>query len=149
MNLEREVSIIVRSFVLRVQALAQRAALSQIESALNLAVSRYVSRDLAVSTRPRSARLAKRSQQDIEALSLRLIAFIDRSPGLRVEEINRLLGTETRELARPIRQLISHGTLRFEGRNRARRYFVVQKHGPSGVLRLSTVGDAHAAQVAA
>jgi hypothetical protein len=149
MNLEREAFIVVRRFVLRVQELARRAALSQIESAMNLAVSRYVSRDLAVSTRTRPARLAKRSEQDIEALSLRLVAFIDRNPGLRVEEINRQLGTETRELVRPIRQLISRGTLRCEGRNRARRYFLVQKHAPSGMRRLSTVGDLHTAQVAA
>ncbi|MGH9889636.1 MAG: hypothetical protein ACREBE_29160 [bacterium] len=149
MNLEREASIIVRRFVVRVQELARRAALSQIESALNVAAARYGSHAVAVPMRALSGRLAKRSQQDIEALSLRLVAFIERNPGLRVEEINRQLGTETRELVRPIRQLVSGGTLRCEGRNRARRYFVVQKHAPSGVLRLSTAGDAHAAQVAA
>jgi hypothetical protein len=147
MNLEREASIIVRRFVVRVQELARLAALLHIESALNVAAAR--SRAVAVPTRASSGRLAKRSQQDIEALSLRLVAFIDRNPGLRVEEINRQLGTETRELVRPIRQLVSGGTLRCEGRNRARRYFLVSRRAPSTVLRLPTADDRRTGQVAA
>jgi len=149
MNLEREVYIIVRQFVARVQELAQRAALLQVEAALNVAAARHGSRGITTHTRTRPARLANRSQGDLEALSLRLVALIEQNPGLRVEEINRRLQTETRELVRPIRELVSTGTLRFEGRNRARRYFVVPKRAPLGVVRLPTTGDRPAGQVAA
>jgi hypothetical protein len=149
MNFEREAMIIVRRFVVRIQELAQRAALVQIESALNIATARHRSRGNAMRTRPRSAGQAKRSQEDIEDLSLRLVAFIERNPGLRVEEINRRLGTETRELALPIRQLVRRGALRGEGRKRATRYFVVVMRAPSEVVRLPIGGDPRLAEVAA
>jgi predicted DNA-binding transcriptional regulator len=53
-----------------------------------------------------------------------LVTFVEKHPGLRVEEINRALGTETRELALPIRRLVATGILRMQGQKRGARYSV-------------------------
>ena len=46
-----------------------------------------------------------------------------RHPGLRIEQINKELGTQTRDLALPLRKLISEGAVRTEGEKRSTQYF--------------------------
>ena len=45
------------------------------------------------------------------------------SPGLRIEQINKAMGTNTTELALPLRKLVADGALKTEGQRRATKYF--------------------------
>ena len=65
----------------------------------------------------------KRSPEELEALAGRFAAFVQANPGLRIEQINKLLGTETRDLTLPIRKLIADGVIRAKGRKRSTTYF--------------------------
>jgi hypothetical protein len=85
----------------------------------------------ALSATPASARASrqdsvshpsKRTSQDLEVLSERLLSFVAESPGLRIEQINHRLGTTTRELALPIRKLTSSGRLVARGHRRSTTY---------------------------
>ena len=49
------------------------------------------------------------------------------SEGLRIEEINRELGTTTKDLALPIRKLVADGMLAAKGQRRATKYFPGRK----------------------
>lgn len=73
----------------------------------------------------------KRKPEEIEALRERLRAYIKENPGQRIEEINAALGTSTSEVQRPIKHLLSAGSIRTEGQLRATRYFPKGK-GVSG-----------------
>jgi hypothetical protein len=73
--------------------------------------------------RPPGTRGPKRSPERLEALASELAAYVAAKPGLRIEQINKELGTTTYELALPIRKLIAAGRLATEGRRRSTTYF--------------------------
>ncbi len=77
--------------------------------------------------RPRGGRGAKRTSADLEALSERFAAFVKANPGMRIEQINKQLGTTTKDLALPIRKLISEGQISAKGQKRSTTYFAGKK----------------------
>ncbi len=65
----------------------------------------------------------KRPPAELEALQSRVLEFIAQSPGLRIEQINRELGTTTKDLALPIRKLVAEKMISTKGAKRATTYF--------------------------
>jgi predicted transcriptional regulator len=53
--------------------------------------------------------------------------FVAKHPGLRIEQINKQLGTTTKDLALPIRKLIADGSLKAKGKKRSTTYFAGSK----------------------
>ena len=53
----------------------------------------------------------------------RFLTFVRTNPGLRIEQINKQLGTTTKDLALPIRKLISEGAIAAKGQKRSTMYF--------------------------
>ncbi|HEY1546689.1 MAG TPA: hypothetical protein VGG28_02660 [Kofleriaceae bacterium] len=80
----------------------------------------------AASRAPRLARGKgeKRNSATLGALSDKFTDFVAKNPGLRIEEINKKLGTTTKDLALPIRKLVAEGTLKTHGEKRATTYSV-------------------------
>ncbi len=66
---------------------------------------------------------AKRDPKALEALVGKVGDFIAKHPGLRVEEINKQLGTTTKELALPIKKLIEAKTIKAKGQRRSTKYY--------------------------
>jgi predicted transcriptional regulator len=62
-------------------------------------------------------------------MSEKFAAFVKANPGLRIEQINKQLGTTTKDLALPIRKLISEGMLKAKGQKRSTTYFPGKKKG--------------------
>jgi predicted transcriptional regulator len=52
---------------------------------------------------------------------------VKNNPGLRIEQINKQLGTTTKDLALPIRKLISDGVVSAKGQKRSTTYFPGRK----------------------
>jgi hypothetical protein len=69
------------------------------------------------------AKGAKRPPGEISQLKEKVFSYITSSPGQRIEQINKELGTSTRELSLPLKKLISEGAVRTEGEKRATTYF--------------------------
>ncbi len=65
----------------------------------------------------------KRSSDELEGLADRFVEYVHKNPGLRIEQINRELGTSTKDLALPIRKLIAEGIIKGKGEKRSRQYF--------------------------
>jgi hypothetical protein len=106
----------VSEFVAQVTDLARRAALNSLESALGRnTILRGRSR--------RTASGGRRSPDDLDRLRDQFVSFVAKHPGLRIEQINKELGTKTRELALPIRKLIADGTIKTKGKKRSTTYF--------------------------
>ena len=51
------------------------------------------------------------------------VEFVTKNPGLRIEQINKQLGTSTKDLALPIRKLLSEGAIKAKGKKRSTAYF--------------------------
>src|ERR1044071_8636624 len=109
-DFQNEMNHAVQGFVAQITELARRAAINTLESAFG---GRGGARAAAAVAgvgqvgRPRGGRGAKRTSADLEALSGKFASFVRSHPGLRIEQINKELGTTTQELALPIRKLVS------------------------------------------
>jgi hypothetical protein len=149
-DFQTEMNRTVQGFVAQITELARRAAIDTLESAFGgrlpvgggrvpaISVSSLagsLASDLAGATmgiargvgRPRGGRGAKRTSADLDALSDRFASFVKANPGLRIEQINKQLGTTTKDLALPIRKLIADGTISAKGQKRSTTYFAGKK----------------------
>src|SRR5215470_7136788 len=127
-NLPNEMNRVVEGFVAQITELARRAAIDTLESAFGgrsggRAAAAALSASFGRVGRPRGGRGAKRSSADLEALSERFASYVKANPGLRIEQINKQLGTTTKDLALPIRKLISDGVVSAKGQKRSTTYF--------------------------
>jgi hypothetical protein len=84
---------------------------------------RKAARSGGASAAPRAkarAKGAKRTPEELEALTKNVLAHIKKNPGLRVEQIAAALGTSTKELALPIIKLGK--ALKTQGQRRGTKY---------------------------
>jgi hypothetical protein len=126
----------VQGFVAQITELARRAAIDTLESAFGARAARgggsaAISMAAPASSgqvgRPRGGRGAKRSAEDLVALSGRVASFVKANPGLRIEQINKELGTTTKDLALPIRKLLADNVITSKGVKRSTAYFPGRK----------------------
>jgi hypothetical protein len=121
----------VQGFVAQITELAQRAAISTLESAFVGRPTRNGTSTAAQNDgrvgRPRGVRGSKRTATDLEMLSDKFASFVKANPGLRIEQINKELGTTTRDLALPIRKLIADRMVSAKGHKRSTMYFPGRK----------------------
>jgi hypothetical protein len=130
-----QINKLVEEFVSQVTAVARQAAMDTLTAALGAAGGAARRRGGAAIALPtlgggvvaarggRRPKGAKRPQDEIEGTKQRVLDFIGRNPGFRIEQINRELGTATRDLALPLRKLIADGQVRTEGEKRSTQYF--------------------------
>jgi hypothetical protein len=123
-DFQNEMNRVVQGFVAQITELAKRAAIDTLESALG-GGARGVSAAFSVpGGRGRGrGRGAKRTSADLDKLAENFYAFVVKHPGMRIEQINKQLGTTTKDLALPIRKLISDGELKTKGAKRSTTYF--------------------------
>lgn len=133
-DFQTEMNRVVQGFVAQITELARRAAIDTLESAFGGRGGRGASAAVAAMTanlgrvgRPRGGRGAKRTAADLDALSEKFASFVKANPGLRIEQINKQLGTTTKDLALPIRKLISDGVISAKGQKRSTTYFAGKK----------------------
>jgi hypothetical protein len=137
-DFQNEMNRAVQGFVAQITELARRAAIDTLESAFGGRPARGGASAAVASVavaaaspgrvgRPRGGRGAKRSSADLEALSDSFASFVKANPGLRIEQINKQLGTTTKDLALPIRKLIADGVINAKGQKRSTTYFPGKK----------------------
>lgn len=125
-DFQNQMNRVVAGFVSQITELARRAAIDTLETALN---GRGAPRRGASSAGPAPAasrsrgRGAKRSSDELDKLAENFLAFVTEHPGLRIEQINKELGTSTKDLALPIRKLLADGTVHAKGHKRSTTYF--------------------------
>jgi len=133
-DFQHEMNRTVQGFVSQITELARRAAIDTLESAFGGRIGGNGAAAVAAAGagvgragRPRGGRGAKRTPADLAALSDRVASFVKTNPGLRIEQINKQLDTTTKDLALPIRKLISEGVIVAKGKKRSTTYFPGKK----------------------
>ncbi|MBX3156977.1 MAG: hypothetical protein KF773_13465 [Deltaproteobacteria bacterium] len=111
----------------QITELARRAAIDTLETALSRGGGRAkgggATSVLSVVARGGRGRGTKRTSDELEKLSESFVEFVKSNPGLRIEQINKQLGTTTKDLALPIRKLIADGDIKVKGQKRSTTYF--------------------------
>jgi hypothetical protein len=130
-DFQDEMSRAVQAFVAAISELAHRAAVETLQSAFEADLGRAPGRTAAPSAspgaaprvgRPPGGRGAKRTQEDLENISQQLVSYIKTNPGLRIEQINKALGTTTKDVALPLKKLIADNVITSKGQRRATTY---------------------------
>lgn len=123
-DFQTEMNRVVADFVNQITELARAAARDMIDEALG----KGGKVSLAGFGRGRGrGRGGKRTANELDDLADRFHSFVNKHPGLRIEQINKQLGTTTKDLALPIRKLISDGALKTKGAKRSTTYFAGAK----------------------
>ena len=117
-DFQTEMNRVVQGFVAQITELARRAAIDTLESALGKGGG-----VTALRVRGVRGRGAKRTSAELEKMGERFLSFVSKHPGLRIEQINKQLGTSTKDLALPIRKMIADGSLKTKGEKRSTAYF--------------------------
>lgn len=130
-----EISKIVEQAAAQIAALVRQAAVELLSNNLGVGVSSnraslttrgrevapaHTGKSRAIKSRPKGA---KRPEEEIAALAKRVATFIVKNPGLRIEQINKALGTSTKDLSLPLKKLIADKVVRTKGVKRATTYF--------------------------
>ena len=135
-DLQNQMNQFVQDFVAQVTEIARQAALETLGAAFSgnpsggggrAAAAKPVAAPRAAVGRPAGGRGVKRAPEDIEAMGQKFVAFVKANPGLRIEQINKELGTTTKDLALPIRKLEAEGVITTKGQRRATQYFPGKK----------------------
>ncbi|HEY4103062.1 MAG TPA: DNA-binding protein [Polyangiaceae bacterium] len=123
-----KIQSIIENFVSELSVALVEASHAAIADALGAGTSvRAVSAGGSKSSKaPKSARRAKgakRSPEELTALTQSLLAFVKRHPGQRIEQIAGSIGASTKDLALPAKKLIGEKKLSTKGQKRATTYF--------------------------
>jgi hypothetical protein len=82
-----------------------------------------------VGRKPGRAKAGRRSADEVASMGDTVLSHVKANPGQRLEEIGRELGVATKELKRPIANLMGGGSLRTEGQKRGTKYFAGKGKG--------------------
>src|SRR2546429_9101262 len=123
-DFQNEMNRVVAGFVSQIPELARRAAIDTLESALGRGVGGGAALRNGRGGRGRGA---KRTSAELDKMGDRFHEFVTKHPGLRIEQINKQLGTTTKDLALPIRKMIAEGSLKTKGEKRSTNYFAGAK----------------------
>ena len=121
-DFQTEMNRVVADFVAQITELARAAARDMIDEALGKGTKSAFAGLGNRGGRGRG-RGAKRTSDELDKLADSFHAFVTKHPGLRIEQINKQLGTTTKDLALPIRKLVSEGALKTKGEKRSTAYF--------------------------
>jgi hypothetical protein len=111
-DFQTEMNRLVTGFVAQISSLARQAAIDTLERSLGSGAKS-----------DGRGRGEKRSSEQLDALAETFHEFVAHNPGLRIEQINKMLNTRTKELMLPIRKLLADGALKTKGERRATTYF--------------------------
>lgn len=125
-DFQSELNHVVQGFVSQITELARRAAVDTLESALGRSSGK------AGKLRVTASRGRKRNSTDLERLADSFHGYVAKHPGLRIEQINKELGTTTKDLALPIRKLLADGDIKTKGERRATTYFAGESRKKKG-----------------
>jgi hypothetical protein len=123
-DFQTEMNRVVAGFVSQITELARDAARAMIDEALGRSGKVSVG---GLGRGGRRGRGAKRTSDELDKMAESFHSFVAKHPGLRIEQINKQLGTTTKDLALPIRKLVADGSLKTKGAKRSTMYFAGSK----------------------
>ena len=121
-DFQAEMNRVVAGFVTQITELARAAAREMIDEALGKG-----GKSITFGRGRGRGRGAKRTSDELDKMADSFLAYVQKHPGLRIEQINKQLGTTTKDLALPIRKLVAEGALKTKGEKRSTAYFAGER----------------------
>ncbi|MEM6961983.1 MAG: hypothetical protein AAF550_09625, partial [Myxococcota bacterium] len=110
-EIDRQIHARIHTFVDELNDLVRQAAIDAVAEAITGTSVR--AKPVSISSRaPIERKGRRRSSEAMDKARKALLAYIEANPGVRMEQIGVGLKTPTKELARPLKQLLTEGALR-------------------------------------
>jgi DNA-binding NtrC family response regulator len=125
-NFDRQIRKTIEAFVEELSALVRAAAVQSVTEAFGAGAAAPARRGRAAAAAPAPrgrSKCQKRAPEALAELTDKLLAAIKSTPGQRMEEIARGLGTSTSELTLPAKKLIAEKKVKTKGERRATKYY--------------------------
>ena len=123
-SIESEVRSRLEAFTAEIVALVRASAVDVVSEALGRGSASRGRRGRRGAPRlPARRKGGKRDPEALAALTETLGAFITKNPGQRIEQIGKVLGTPTKELALPVKKLVAAKRISTKGEKRATKYY--------------------------
>lgn len=132
-NVQEDINRLIDSFSSAILSLARRQVIAELADSVRDGVQAFDARTLTAAFPSERPRGAKRAPEDLGALQQQFVDFVTANPGLRIEQINKQLGTSTKDLALPIRKALAAKAISVKGQKRATTYY------PAGSAKAATV----------
>jgi hypothetical protein len=132
-SIEEQIQQRVEAFTQELSQLVRQAALEAVEEAIRGEMAgggaaRPAARR-AGAARVSGGRGGRRSAEDIAALQAQVLTHITANPGQRLEEISAGMAIPSKELKRPIANLLESGEVTKKGERRGTRYSPAGRRG--------------------
>jgi hypothetical protein len=121
-SFQQSIDNLVNSFKANVQHLASEYAVHILRDSFGVGSNGAGNTSVARGGSSTLKKGEKRDPKRIETLKKSFVAFVEKHPGLRIEEINKQMSTTTRELALPIKKASDEGLVKTKGQKRATTY---------------------------
>jgi hypothetical protein len=122
MNSDARIRALIDSFVHDLSGLVRESAVDAVREALHRGgATKSNGRATAGPVRARAPG-AKRTPEELEQMTSALLAYVQKNPGQRIEEIASGMGVGSKELTLPAKKLIAGKKLKTRGQKRATRY---------------------------
>jgi hypothetical protein len=135
-SIEEQIQQRVEAFTQELSQLVRQAALEAVEEAIRGEMAgggaaRPAARraGAARASGGRGGRGGRRSAEDIAALQAQVLTHITANPGQRLEEISAGMAIPSKELKRPIANLLESGEVTKKGERRGTRYSPAGRRG--------------------
>ena len=130
-QIEAQIEARTEAFAAELSALIRQAALEAVEAALAGSTAapaprrgrKPAAKKRATKKKAAPKKRGRRSAADIEALAAQVHQFVKANKGSRLEEISAGIGVASKELKRPVTDLLAAKALRKEGQKRGTKYF--------------------------
>jgi hypothetical protein len=122
-NYQSEVQKLVEGFVSQLAELWRRQAIDSLTGVGPGRGGRVGGGPVSLSMGRGRGRGSKRTSDELDQLADGFVEYVTKNPGLRIEQINKQLGTSTKDLALPIRKLLADGVIKAKGKKRSTAYF--------------------------
>ena len=136
-TIEDQIQARVEDFATELSTLVRQAAMEAVSGALNGTATATRPSRKAKPGRPRAAGKAtrkaaggkriRRTTEDLEKLGDKLVSFVGKNPGSRLEVISAGVGIASGELKKPVADLLAAKQLKKTGQKRGTAYWVVTK----------------------
>lgn len=113
----------IETCVANVAALIRKDTIQKISAALGEDPPTHKGAKKAKAKPTGAARSGKRTAEDLEKIGLTIVSWVEKNPGVGVEQIASGIEIDSGELKLPIKKLLADGALKTKGQKRGTKYF--------------------------
>ena len=114
----------IDAFIEDISELVREQAMQAVGDALGHATSQATPKPATNKGSSTKKKRLRRSAEDLDKLADRIMKYVEKNEGCRMEDLSSSIGMPTKDLRRPLQLLLEEKTLKTKGKKRGTQYFI-------------------------